>query len=77
MTTKQLPKPFIVDFNAALKEGLDHLPQLQLLLPSPSPEFDLTEYFTHHIDYDLDAKKRVALERFLGFVTANQEASLA
>ena len=68
VTTKQLPKSFIAQFNAALKEGLEHLPQLQLLLPPPGPDFDLTDYFTHYIDYDLDAAKRAALERFLDYV---------
>ncbi|MBB4080343.1 chorismate dehydratase [Lewinella aquimaris] len=68
ITTRKLPQSFVKEFNAALREGLDHLPQLQLLLPSPDPSFDLTAYFTHHIDYDLDAGKREALERFLSYV---------
>jgi chorismate dehydratase len=68
VTTKKLDRAFVRQFNAALKEGLDHLPQLQLLLPAPAPGFDLTHYFTHHIDYELDEGKREALERFLGFI---------
>ncbi len=70
VTTTSLPPDFIQDFNEALREGLAHLPQLQLLLPSPTPDFDLTNYYTHHIDYHLDAGKRKALNRFLRFVTA-------
>ncbi|MGB3800405.1 MAG: menaquinone biosynthesis protein [Lewinella sp.] len=69
-TDPDLTDEFIADFNAALREGLDHLPQLQLLLPAPAPDFDLTHYYTHHIDYDLNAGKREALRRFLQFVTA-------
>jgi chorismate dehydratase len=65
VTTRQLEADFDAEFNAALKEGLDHLPQLQLLLPPPAPGFDLTHYFTHHIDYELDGGKRAAMERFL------------
>lgn len=68
VTTRELTDDFIAAFNAALREGLDHLPQLQLLLPSPAPDFDLSEYFTRYIDYDLDAAKRKALDRFLAYV---------
>ncbi|THH35565.1 menaquinone biosynthetic enzyme MqnA/MqnD family protein [Neolewinella litorea] len=70
VTTRTLSSKFVADFNAALREGLDHLPQLQYLLPSPSPDFSLEHYFTHHIDYDLDDGKRRALDRFLSFVEA-------
>lgn len=68
VSVKELDPDFIAAFNQALKEGMDHLPELQLLLSSPNPDFDLVEYFTHHIDYDLDAGKRKALTRFLAFV---------
>ena len=61
---------FIARFNAALAGGLEHLPELQLLLSSPSPDFSLTEYYTRFIDYELDGEKRVALDRFLAFVRA-------
>ncbi len=77
VTTSELSATFIADFNAALKEGLDHLPQLKLLLPSPHPDFNLEEYYTRHIDYALDAGKREALERFLKYVAATSVASLA
>ncbi|PPK88116.1 chorismate dehydratase [Neolewinella xylanilytica] len=70
-TSPDLSPKFIAEFNAALREGLDHLPQLQLLLPSPTPDFDLTHYYTHHIDYHLDVGKRQALRRFLSYITAS------
>ena len=68
VSTKSLAPAFLAQFNEALAEGLAHIPELQLLLSSPDPSFDLTDYFTHHIDYQLDAGKRAALERFLTFV---------
>lgn len=71
VATKSLPDDFIQRFNQALQEGMDHLPELQLLLSSPHPDFSLTEYFTHHIDYDFDEGKRAALKRFLDFVVRN------
>lgn len=70
VTTRALSPAFIDDFNAALREGLAHLPQLQYLLPSPSPDFNLAHYFTHHIDYELNCDKRRALDRFLSYVSA-------
>lgn len=62
-----LSQDFTKSFNAALKEGLDHIPELQLLLPSPRADFSVTDYFTHYISYELDADKRKAMERFLQF----------
>jgi chorismate dehydratase len=70
VSVKPLDPDFEAAFNNALQEGMEHLPELQLLLSSPHPDFDLVEYFTHHIDYDLDAPKREALERFLKYVGA-------
>ncbi|MEM9261272.1 MAG: ABC transporter substrate-binding protein, partial [Bacteroidota bacterium] len=68
--TKPLTDSFVEQFNRALREGLDHLPELQLLLSSPHPDFDLVSYFNQHIDYHLDESKRTALSRFLHFVRA-------
>lgn len=66
--SREQPDPvFSRAFNAALRAGLDHIPELQLLLPSPRPDFDLTEYYTRYISYELDEPKRRAMERFLNF----------
>lgn len=70
VSVKPLQPEFVTAFNEALREGMEHLPELQLLLSSPHPDFDLVEYFTHHIDYDLDGPKREALARFLAYVGA-------
>lgn len=72
VATKPLPEDFLQRFNEALKEGMDHLPELQLLLSSPHPDFSLTEYFTHHIDYDFDEGKQAALKRFLAFIEGSR-----
>ncbi len=69
VSVKPVSAAFIAHFNRALKSGLDHLPELQLLLSSPHPDFNLTEYFTHHIDYHLDDRKKEAMTRFLAFVS--------
>ena len=68
VSVKPLEAEFVRRFNAALEAGMAHLPELQLLLSSPHPDFDLVAYFTHHIDYHLDDGKRRALDLFLAYV---------
>lgn len=68
VTVREQTPDFLADFNAALRQGLDHLPELQLLLPSPHPDFDLAEYYTRYIDYEFGADKRAALDRFLAAI---------
>ena len=46
VSVKPLPADFVAAFNEGLREGLAHLPELQLLLSSPDPEFSLEEYYT-------------------------------
>ncbi|MFK8161749.1 MAG: menaquinone biosynthetic enzyme MqnA/MqnD family protein [Lewinella sp.] len=70
VSVRPLAPEFLQRFNAALEAGMAHLPELQLLLSSPHPDFDLVEYFTHHIDYHLDEGKLRALELFLNFVNS-------
>lgn len=67
VSRKPLPTDFLRDFNTALAAGIDHISELQFLLPNPDPAFDLVDYFTHYISYELDAGKRKALERFLTY----------
>jgi chorismate dehydratase len=65
VSNRKLPAEFIKQFNHALHKGLDHIPELIYILPTQEAGFDLKEYFTHHISYDLDAAKKAALKRFL------------
>lgn len=65
VSNRKLPFEFIQEFNKALQLGLEHIPQLIYILPTQEAGFDLKEYFTHHISYDLDAAKKLALQRFL------------
>ena len=68
VSTKPLSDEFLKEFNAALKFGLAHIPELILLLPSPESDFSLKDYYTKYISYNLNAQKRVALDKFLGYV---------
>lgn len=52
-------------FDAAFQRGVELIPELKYLLPTPHPRFDLEAYFTHNISYELDAAKRKSLQLFL------------
>ena len=65
VSNRPLDPAFIEKFNKALAAGLAHIPQLVYLLPQPESGFDLQEYFTQFISYELDAPKRKALGLFL------------
>ncbi|MEO1515153.1 MAG: menaquinone biosynthesis protein [Bacteroidota bacterium] len=70
ISTRPLPADFVARFNEALAEGVRQIPQLVYLIPSPRPDFDLQHYFTHHISYQLDTKKKKALQIFLKMVNS-------
>jgi chorismate dehydratase len=71
----RLPDDFITAFNLALKTGIEAIPKLKLLLPSPDPSFDLEQYFTDYISYDLDDAKREGLAKFLEFLDETESVS--
>lgn len=64
VANKPLPPAFLDRFNAALKLGIDSIPQLLYILPTPTKGFDLKTYFTENISYDLDVAKKAGLTRF-------------
>jgi len=74
VSRKPLSQKFVQDFNEALKKGLELIPQLIALMPSPTQDFDLVNYFKTQIQYNLDTPKREALALFLEKV--NQEAEV-
>ena len=65
VSNRPLPKTFVTKLNYALQLGLEEIPQLMYLLPSPHPDFDLKAYFTNYISYVLDEPKKKALDIFL------------
>ena len=67
ISVKPLHPDFIARFNAALRVGLDHIPELTKILPT-MPGFDVEKYFRENISYALDEAKWLALNRFLGLV---------
>lgn len=55
-------------FNHALQIGIEQIPQLVYILPTPQPGFDLRKYFTENISYSLDAAKKEGLKLFLSYL---------
>ena len=60
---KEIPEKFLLDFNTALKYGLDHRPEVIKTI-TVNDNFDVGDYLMHKIDYDLDRKKLQALKMF-------------
>ncbi len=67
ISTRPIHPEIIVRFNAALKLGLDHLPELLKIIPS-IPHFDTEKYFRDNISYELDDSKWLGLNRFLAYL---------
>ena len=65
VSNKKLDDGFIERFNHALNVGLQHIQELIYILPTQYFEFDLKEYFTKNISYNLDEAKKKGLKRFL------------
>ena len=63
ISNRKLPGEFISTFNEANKRGLQHLDKV--IEENPSMIFDLRKYYTSHISYLLDEKKKEGLELFL------------
>lgn len=63
VANKKLPPDFIDRFNNAVAEGFKHLPGI--IAANPYTHYDLEEYYTKNISFDLTAEKRRGLEEFL------------
>ena len=68
VSRRPLDPAFVEAFNDGLRKGIEAIPQLKLLLPSPSPDFDLQAYFTRYISYELDDGKRAGLALYLQYL---------
>jgi chorismate dehydratase len=77
VSNRPLDDTFLTLFNQALSNGVDHIPKLVYLLPTPQPGFDLQEYFTNNISYNFDSNKRKALSRFLSEMNIEIQPSLS
>lgn len=67
VSTRPLHPEIAARFNAALRMGLDHLPELIKIIPN-IPHFDTEKYFRENISYELDEPKWRGLNQFLTYL---------
>ncbi len=67
IANKPIPHEFMIDFNQALKYGLNHRAELLKELPA-RPDFDFEDYLMHKLNFDLTEDKKKALYLFLEYV---------
>ena len=63
VSNKQLPGDFIIEFNNANALGLEHIDEI--IASHPFDLYDLKKYYTLHISYKLDERKKKGMELFL------------
>lgn len=76
VSNRPLDEQFVSQFNLALQRGVEEIPQLIYLMPTPSADFDLQTYFTKYISYRLDDEKRRALSLFLSAISNKKQPTL-
>jgi chorismate dehydratase len=67
VSTKPLPEDFIQLFNKANGLGLQHIDKI--VATKPFDLYDLKKYYTLHLSYCLDERKRKGMEQFLQFIS--------
>jgi chorismate dehydratase len=74
ISNKPIDPAFIVAFDEANARGLAQIDQV--VAENPYPLFSLHDYFTKHLNYDLDPLKRKGLELFLHYLRQPAAQSL-
>lgn len=70
VANKKLPESFTVNFNKALKSGLDNRHKLITEIKAAKTyNTDIDTYLNKSISYDLDSSKKQALELFLTYLS--------
>lgn len=67
VSLKPLPEDFIKEFDEANALGLDHMEEI--VAADPYPVYDMLKYYKIHLSYELDDRKRTALEQFLRLIS--------
>lgn len=67
IANKSIPADFIKEFDQALRYGLAHRHELLKQLPQRA-DFDLEDYLTHRLNFDLTEDKKKALYLFLDYL---------
>jgi len=66
VSTKLLPENFIQIFNKANSLGLQHIDEI--VASTPFDLYDLKKYYTLHLSYQLDERKKQGMTKFLQLI---------
>lgn len=69
ISTQPLPDDFVAAFDAANALGLKHIDEI--VAAASFELYDLKKYYTLHLSYELDERKRKGMELFLKYVSEN------
>ncbi|MEO8405116.1 MAG: MqnA/MqnD/SBP family protein, partial [Chitinophagaceae bacterium] len=67
VSTKPLDEDFIKEFDKANALGLDRIDEI--VAKNPFEIYDLKKYYTLHLSYQLDERKRKGLNLFLQYIS--------
>jgi chorismate dehydratase len=70
VSNKVLPESFLERFNAACKKGVESMEEV--ISSVQFDHYDVRTYLEKNISFELDAKKRLGLEKFLKYITASK-----
>jgi chorismate dehydratase len=73
ISNKPIDPSFVRQFDAANRAGLEQIDKV--VAENPYPLFNLHAYFTQYLDYTLNPSKRAGLEKFLGYVRADNNVN--
>lgn len=77
ITRKEIPATVIAGLNTALEYGIQHISTVvQMYAGQQFDKETVHTYFTHNIDYHLDAVKRKSLELFIGKIRAHSASAV-
>jgi chorismate dehydratase len=77
LSKNPIHKKFAVEFNTALKYGLDHRSDVIVKHAHlNSAIFSVEKYLSENIQYDLDAPRKKALMQFLGYMCADDRCRI-
>jgi chorismate dehydratase len=75
ISNKKLDPGWVLRFDQANAFGIQHI--ARVIEQMPDSFFDLTRYYTQHLNYDLDEKKKKGLDLFLKLLSDKKESALS
>jgi len=74
VSNKKLPADFIKRFNASLKKGLESKVEvIKEYLSTHKTDYDIKDYLEHKLSFNLDERKKQALNAFLNHIEEEAE----